>query len=100
MDLPDSYFPDWIETLKKVNQLDFETLLFGHGLPAKKEIIQENIDYYADLMAEVKKLVDQGLSLDEIKQKVSLPKYQSWTRYKEWLPLNAERFYWHFRLGW
>lgn len=100
MDLPDSYFPDWIEALKRVNQLDFETLLFGHGPPAKKEIVQENIDYYTDLMAEVKKLVDQGLGLDDLKQKVSLPKYQSWARYKEWLPLNAERLYWHIRLGW
>ena len=100
MNLPDSYFPDLVEAMKKVAELDFDTLLFGHGPPGKKGMVQENIDYYADLMAEVKKLVDQGLSLDEIKQKVSLPKYESWGRYKEWLPLNAERIYWHFRLGW
>lgn len=100
MDLPDSYFPDWLGALNKVNQLDFETLLFGHGPPGKREIVRENIEYYTDLMAEVKKLVDQRLSLDEVKQKISLPKYSSWGGYKESLPLNAERLYWHFRLGW
>lgn len=100
MTLPDSYFPDTIETMKKVGKLDFETLLFGHGPPAKKEVVQENIEYYTDLMAEVKKLVDERLSLEEVKQKISLPKYESWGRYKEWLPLNAERLFWHFRLGW
>lgn len=100
MTLPDSYFPDAIETMKKVAKLDFETLLFGHGPPAKKEVAQENIEYFTDLMAEVKKLVDERLSLDEVKQKISLPKYESWGQYKEWLPLNAERLYWHFLLGW
>jgi glyoxylase-like metal-dependent hydrolase (beta-lactamase superfamily II) len=99
MDLPDSYFPEMVEAQKKVAELDFEILLFGHGPPGKKEMVRENIEYYTDLMAEVKKLMDQGLGLDEIKQKISLPKYESWGRYKEWLPLNAERIYWHFRIG-
>jgi glyoxylase-like metal-dependent hydrolase (beta-lactamase superfamily II) len=100
MNLPDSYFPDTIEALKKVSEIDFDTLLFGHGPPAKKEVVRESMEYYTDLLSEVRKLVSQGLSLDDIKQKVSLPKYESWTRYKEWLPLNAERLYWHVRLGW
>jgi glyoxylase-like metal-dependent hydrolase (beta-lactamase superfamily II) len=100
MTLPDSYLPELIEAQRKLAQLDFETLLFGHGPPAKKEVVEENIAFFTDLMTEVKNLVAQGLSLDEIKQKVSLPKYESWGRYKEWLPLNAERVYWHARLGW
>jgi len=100
MDLPDSYFPETIDAMKKVGELDFETLLFGHGPPGKKEMVRENIEYYTDLMAEVKRLSDQRLSLDEIKQKISLPKYESWGNYKEWLPLNAERIYWHLRIGW
>jgi hypothetical protein len=35
--------------------------------------------------------------VDEVKQLVKLPKYESWTNYKEWLGLNAEGMYQHLQ---
>jgi hypothetical protein len=36
----------------------------------------------------------------ETKAEIKLPKYESWFRYKEFLPLNVEGAYRHFALHW
>jgi len=56
-------------------------------------MLQDLQQYLTDLRAEVKKYIEKGKTLDEMKKEISLSKYKNYIKYKEWLPINAERVY-------
>lgn len=91
-DFPDSYMPDWIESLRQVEAMDFDVLVPGHGPLGTKANATMFREYLQDLRGEVMRYAREGKSLDEIKQLVTLPKYAGWEP-KEWLPLNIEGMY-------
>lgn len=87
------YPDDWIESLKRVEQLDFEILVPGHGKIGKKEHVRQFRGYLEDLRAAVQEQVQKGASLEEAKKTVQLPKYRQWQRYGDWFPENVEGMY-------
>ena len=87
------YPDDWIESLKRVEQLEFDTLVPGHGKIGRKEHVRMFRGYLEDLRAAVLEQVKKGASLDETKKAVQLPKYESWSRYADWFPENVEGMY-------
>jgi glyoxylase-like metal-dependent hydrolase (beta-lactamase superfamily II) len=91
-DFPDSYMPDWIESLRRVEALDFDVLAPGHGGLGTKANVTMFREYLQDLRAEVIRLAREGKSVDEMKQLITLPKYAAWGP-KEWFPLNIEGMY-------
>lgn len=91
--LKSDYPDEWIESLKKVEQLDFEVLVPGHGKIGRKDHVRLFRGYLEDLRAAVLEHVKQGRSLEETKQAVRLPKYEQWQRYADWLPENVEGMY-------
>jgi glyoxylase-like metal-dependent hydrolase (beta-lactamase superfamily II) len=90
------YPDDWIESLKRVEQLDFETLVPGHGKIGKKEHVRLFRGYLMDLTAAVKQSIQKGMTLEQARDTVQLPKYEQWQRYKEWFPENVEGVYRYF----
>jgi glyoxylase-like metal-dependent hydrolase (beta-lactamase superfamily II) len=91
-DFPDAYMPDWIESLRVVEAMDFDVLVPGHGPLGTKANVVMFREYLEDLRAEVTRYAREGKSLDEIKQQVTLPKYAAWGP-KDWFPLNIEGMY-------
>lgn len=91
-DFPDAYMPDWIESLRRVEAMDFDVLVPGHGALGTKASVTMFREYLQDLRGEVLRHTREGRSLDEIKQLVTLPKYAAWGP-KEWFPLNIEGMY-------
>lgn len=87
------YPDDWIESLKRVEQLEFETLVPGHGKIGRKEHVRMFRGYLEDLRAAVLEQVQKGASLEEAKKAVRLPKYEPWGRYADWFPENVEGMY-------
>lgn len=87
------YPDDWIESLKQVEQLDFETLVPGHGRIGKKEHVRQFRGYLEDLRAAVEEQIRKGASMEEAKKTVQLPKYEQWQRYADWFPENVEGMY-------
>ncbi|BFU92717.1 MAG: hydrolase glyoxylase [Nitrospira sp.] len=87
------YPDDWIESLKRVEQLDFETLVPGHGKIGKKEHVRQFRNYLEDLRAAVEEQVRKGVSMEEAKKAVRLLKYEQWQRYADWFPENVEGMY-------
>jgi glyoxylase-like metal-dependent hydrolase (beta-lactamase superfamily II) len=87
------YPDDWIESLKRVEQLDFDTLVPGHGNIGRKEHVRMFRGYLEDLRAAVLEQVKKGASLEEAKKAVRLPKYERWGRYADWFPENVEGMY-------
>jgi len=92
-DLQDSYLTDWIESLQRVEAMDFDVLVPGHGPLGDKSHVRAFRTYMEELRDEVLKLAREGKSLDEVRQTVRMPKYESWGGYQQMFPLNVEGMY-------
>ena len=88
-DFPDAYMPDWIESLRRVEAMEFDVLAPGHGPPGTKANVTMFREYLQDLRTDVIRYTREGKSVDEMKQLITLPKYAAWGP-KEWFPLNIE----------
>jgi len=97
-DFPDAYIEDWIESLKRVEQLDFDVLVPGHGPLGKREHVSMFRGYLEDLRGEVLKYAREGKSLDDMKQLIKMEKYAKWSGYEQMLPLNIEGMYRHVQM--
>lgn len=89
----DSYPEDWIESLKQVEQLEFETLVPGHGKIGRKEHVRMFREYLEELMEAVRQAIVKGMSLEEAKKTLRLPKYEQWRGYPDWFIENIEAIY-------
>jgi len=97
-DFGDAYIDEWIESLRRVETLDFDVLAPGHGALGRKEHVRMIRGYMEELRTQVLKYVREGRSLDEIKQLVKMEKYTNWGNYKTYLPLNIEGMHRHIQL--
>jgi glyoxylase-like metal-dependent hydrolase (beta-lactamase superfamily II) len=91
--LADSYFPDWIEAIKKVEAMDFDVLVPGHGPLGTKADATDHRRYLEDLQGAVLEAARAGQSLEQMQASITLDKYQEWSQYAEWLPMNIEGMY-------
>jgi glyoxylase-like metal-dependent hydrolase (beta-lactamase superfamily II) len=91
-DFQDTYMPDWIESLRRVEAMDFDVLAPGHGPLGTKANVTMFREYLQDLRAEVVRYAREGKPVDEMKQLIILPKYAAWGP-KEWFPMNIEGMY-------
>jgi glyoxylase-like metal-dependent hydrolase (beta-lactamase superfamily II) len=92
-DFPDAYINDWIDSLRKVDTMDFDILAPGHGPLGRKAHVAMFREYLEELRSEVSRYVREGKSLEETKQLVKMSKYEKWGNYQQWLPLNVEGMY-------
>jgi glyoxylase-like metal-dependent hydrolase (beta-lactamase superfamily II) len=92
-DFPDAYMPDWIESLRRVEQIDFDVLVPGHGPLGNKQHVRAHREYLEDLRNQVLALAREGKSVDEVKRTVNLDKYRSWSGFEQMAQLNIEGMY-------
>ena len=76
--LGDGYLDGWIRSLRRVERMDFDILVPGHGPVGKKKHVGMFRGYMEDLREAVLTRVRQGKSLDQIKAEVKLEKYKDW----------------------
>jgi len=69
----------WIAVLTELEKLPVKTVAPGHGELAGPELLALQRRYFVELRQAVQKLIDDGKSLDEIKQTIDLPFYKDWT---------------------
>ena len=73
----DSFPEDWIATLDRLKELDFDTVMPGHGIVFKgKTKIDAFQKYLRDVIRQVTALRKQGLSADDAAQKVDVTAYK------------------------
>ncbi|MFC1869212.1 MBL fold metallo-hydrolase [Thermodesulfobacteriota bacterium] len=63
----------WLESLKKLGELDVETIVPGHGDICNKEYLGEQANIVKQWVDVVRSAIDQGLSEEEAKAKISQP---------------------------
>lgn len=88
--LRESYLPAWVDAIKRLEAMDFDILLPGHGPVGVKADATDNRIYWQDLIAAVGEQVKAGKSLAEIQETVKLEKYRDWHRYDTFLAENIE----------
>ena len=91
--LPDAYPDEWIESLKQIERIDFDTLVPGHGQVGKKDHVRLFREYLHALRTAVSEQIQTGASLEETKRVVRLPQYEQWSGYKDWFSENVEGMY-------
>jgi glyoxylase-like metal-dependent hydrolase (beta-lactamase superfamily II) len=89
-DFPGSNVDDWIAQVKRVNELDFDILVGGHGPMGLKRDVGEGIAYLEELRAAVLKGLKAGATVDELKRDIKMEKYRDWAAYNTWRELNVQ----------
>ena len=92
-DFGDAYIPEWIDSLKAVEAMDFDILAPGHGALGTPEDVTAFRGYMEDLRAEVLASLRAGRTLEETQQAVTMDAYKDWGQYENWLPLNIAGMY-------
>ncbi len=92
-DLSDSWFPDWIEAVKRVEAIDFDILIPGHGAPGTRADATEHRRYLEALYEAVLGATRTGLSLQEMQHSIRFDQFSHFGQYEEWLALNIEGVY-------
>jgi glyoxylase-like metal-dependent hydrolase (beta-lactamase superfamily II) len=69
----DAFFSEWITTLEELKKLDFAVDLPGHGVPfTNKSLITAYQAYLSDLINQVTKLKNDGVSPEDAAKRVDL----------------------------
>ncbi|HEY5739369.1 MAG TPA: MBL fold metallo-hydrolase [Gammaproteobacteria bacterium] len=89
-DFPGADVDDWIAQVRKVDSLDFDILIGGHGAVGVKRDVGLGLAYLEELRAEVLQGLQAGKSVDELKRSVTMEKYRAWANYEQWRALNVE----------
>jgi glyoxylase-like metal-dependent hydrolase (beta-lactamase superfamily II) len=99
----DGYPEDWVGTLDRLAQLDFDQIIMGHGAVAGRDWLRTFRNYVHDMVEAVRQEVARGATLDEAKQRVPAklaPVYEKpfsvYGDYRPWrtgILANIERTY-------
>lgn len=92
-DFPDAYIDEWIESLRRVEAMEFDILAPGHGPLGTKANVIAFRGYLEDLRAQVLAAARAGKSLEDTKKSVDLSKYKDWGGYEQMGQLNIEGMY-------
>lgn len=89
----DAYPSEWIGTLKKTFQLDFDQVALGHTLSVRGEEaraqMQRLITFMEDVVSHCRELVKRGKSLQEVIASIDVSRYKD--QFANW-PTHGEPF--------
>lgn len=91
--LSDSYIPEWIDAIHKVDDIDFDILAPGHGSLGTKQDAAEHAAYFQALYDQVLAAARSGKSLEEMIATIKMEDYAEWGQHPAWLPLNIQGMY-------
>ncbi|HET8759851.1 MAG TPA: MBL fold metallo-hydrolase [Nitrospiria bacterium] len=89
----DAYVKEWQQTLDRLAVLDVTAIVPGHGKWGGMPVLTTFREYLTDLYSAVFVSWMIKRPIEAAKKEVQLPKYESWLKYKEWLPANVEKVY-------
>jgi glyoxylase-like metal-dependent hydrolase (beta-lactamase superfamily II) len=75
-DLDGGFLPEWLDSLKRIEQLDFDYVSPGHESIGTKADVSEQVRYMSDLMKAVSDGIAAGKSKEELVKSVRLEQYK------------------------
>ena len=104
LNLPGTYPSDYIRYLKRVEKLEFDRIIPGHGPPtAPREAVAEYRQFVQDLDAAVLEAyaeVGDWLKVPAVAKQKLAPQYGDWGFFEEWIEMNLARVSLEKRIGW
>jgi glyoxylase-like metal-dependent hydrolase (beta-lactamase superfamily II) len=97
-DFPDAYLPDWQESLRRVEAMDFDILVLGHGQVGTKADVTAFREYMDDLWTAVQAAVRAGKTVEQAQAEIKLEKYAGLGQYDNWFKLNVAGAYAQFNM--
>jgi glyoxylase-like metal-dependent hydrolase (beta-lactamase superfamily II) len=91
--LGDSHLPDWIEAIRRVEQMDFDIVAPGPGALGTRQDVADYREYLEALTAAVQAQIDAGKTVAEAQAAITLDEYSDWGQYEDWLPENIAGAY-------
>ena len=98
-DFPDAYIPEWIESLRKVEAMDFDLLVPGHGSIGNRADVTAFREYMEFLHKKVLNALRLDKSLEATKAEIDLSHWRDWGQFENWSPLNIEGMYERLKLN-
>ncbi len=92
-DLAGWHMPGQIEAVARLQTLDFETIVFGHGPTGDRSAIGRQLEYWESLRDAVADARERGLSVDEAADQIHLEQFADWDRYDDWFEMNVRGMY-------
>ena len=80
-DLDGGFLPDWVESLKKVELIDFDIISPGHELPGTKADVVEQRKYLEELVKKVSQEISKGKTEEEILRDIDMSHYNHLMEY-------------------
>jgi len=81
-DLGGGFLPDWVASLRRVEQLDFDIISPGHELPGTKADVIEQRRYLEELVAAVSEGIAAGKTQEELVAAVLMENYDHLIEYE------------------
>ncbi len=91
--LADGFLPEWIESLRRVEELDFDIISPGHELLGTKADVIEQRQYLEELVAAVAKGIAEGKTKEQLVETVLLEKFDHLLEYEFSRPGNVAGAY-------
>ncbi|NNF26403.1 MAG: hypothetical protein HKN73_04160 [Gemmatimonadetes bacterium] len=92
-ELPGWHMPGQIQAIEALLELDYETIVFGHGPTGDRATIERQLAYYQALRDAVSEAIAEGQSADEAAASIRLDEFAGWGQYDDWFPLNVRGMY-------
>ena len=89
-DFPGANVDDWINQVRKVQSLDFDVFVGGHGVVGAKSDVGDGLAYLTELRAAVLEGLKAGKSVDDLSRDIRMEKYKDWGSYDQWRALNIQ----------
>jgi glyoxylase-like metal-dependent hydrolase (beta-lactamase superfamily II) len=86
----DGHMRSWLQSLDFLSELDLQQIVPGYGMPVGRAEVNEFRRYFRDFLSEVLSRIEANESAATIKKSFTLPQYQEWSGYKQFLRDNAE----------
>ena len=80
-ELDGGFLPEWVESLRRVEQLDFDIISPGHESPGTKAHVTEQREYLEELVAAVQAGIDEGRTKEELVETILMGDYDHLIEY-------------------
>lgn len=91
--LGDGKMEDWVLALEFLERLRADKIVPGYGPVGNRGDLTEFKNYLRAFLSEVLRLIEEGHSLEEAKKHFSLPRYEHYAGFRQFLEGNLEHAY-------
>lgn len=91
--IQDASVLEWMETLKKILELDADRYVPGHGIVGNRRDVEKFLQYFEDLRALVEPFVLRGDSMERAIREIRVPERYSGYRFMNFFRANIQKMY-------